>query len=585
MVEGVEQLEIYFGRYLPQFFYALLAPITLFFVILPYSFKAALILLICVPLIPISIIAIMKIAKRILKNYWKSYSNLGGTFLENLQGLTTLKVFNQDEARHNKMNQEAESFRVMTMKVLSMQLNSINIMDLVAFGGAALGTIVALLEYRSGQISVGHLIVIILLSAEFFIPMRLLGSFFHIAMNGMKIAKRILKNYWKSYSNLGGTFLENLQGLTTLKVFNQDEARHNKMNQEAESFRVMTMKVLSMQLNSINIMDLVAFGGAAIGTIVALLEYRSGQISVGHLIVIILLSAEFFIPMRLLGSFFHIAMNGMAASDRIFKVLDTPEIEEKNTGHLDPNMPLSLDHVDFSYDEQRPILKDVSLTILPGQLTAIVGESGSGKSTIASLLLKNYTPQKGKLSWGHTSYSEISSPKLYEHLSLVSTNSYILGTTIRENLLMARPHATQDEIQNALQLAQLDSFIASLKEGLDTPVGEGGSLLSGGQKQRLALARAILANRDLMIFDEATSNVDVESEEAIWQAIYELAKTKTVLVISHRLASIKAAHSIYVMKQGCIVEKGTHEQLYLNQGEYFQMVNKQNELEQVREVL
>lgn len=429
MVEGVEQLEIYFGRYLPQFFYALLAPITLFFVILPYSFKAALILLICVPLIPVSIIAIMK------------------------------------------------------------------------------------------------------------------------------IAKRILKNYWKSYSNLGGTFLENLQGLTTLKVFNQDEARHNKMNQEAESFRVMTMKVLSMQLNSINIMDLVAFGGAAIGTIVALLEYRSGQISVGHLIVIILLSAEFFIPMRLLGSFFHIAMNGMAASDRIFKVLDTPEIEEKNTGHLDPHMPLSLEHVDFSYDEQRPILKDVSLTILPGQLTAIVGESGSGKSTIASLLLKNYTPQKGKLSWGHTSYSEISSPKLYEHLSLVSTNSYILGTTIRENLLMARPHATQDEIQNALQLAQLDSFIASLKEGLDTPVGEGGSLLSGGQKQRLALARAILANRDLMIFDEATSNVDVESEEAIWQAIYELAKTKTVLVISHRLASIKAAHSIYVMKQGCIVEK------------------------------
>ena len=429
MVEGVEQLEIYFGRYLPQFFYALLAPITLFFVILPYSFKAALILLICVPLIPVSIIAIMK------------------------------------------------------------------------------------------------------------------------------IAKRILKNYWKSYSNLGGTFLENLQGLTTLKVFNQDEARHNKMNQEAESFRVMTMKVLSMQLNSINIMDLVAFGGAAIGTIVALLEYRSGQISVGHLIVIILLSAEFFIPMRLLGSFFHIAMNGMAASDRIFKVLDTPEIEEKNTGHLDPHMPLSLEHVDFSYDEQRPILKDVSLTILPGQLTAIVGESGSGKSTIASLLLKNYTPQKGKLSWGHTSYSEISSPKLYEHLSLVSTNSYILGTTIRENLLMARPHATQDEIQNALQLAQLDSFIVSLKEGLDTPVGEGGSLLSGGQKQRLALARAILANRDLMIFDEATSNVDVESEEAIWQAIYELAKTKTVLVISHRLASIKAAHSIYVMKQGCIVEK------------------------------
>ena len=459
MVEGVEQLEIYFGRYLPQFFYALLAPITLFFVILPYSFKAALILLICVPLIPMSIIAIMKIAKRILKSYWKSYSNLGGTFLENLQGLTTLKVFNQDGVRHEKMNQDAESFRVMTMKVLSMQLNSINIMDLVAFGGSAAGTIVALLEYQNGHISVGHLIVIILLSAEFFIPMRLLGSFFHIAMNGM------------------------------------------------------------------------------------------------------------------------------AASDRIFKVLDTPEPAETTSGSIEPSMPLSLSHVDFSYNAERPILKDVSLTIAPGKLTAIVGESGSGKSTVASLLMKNYIPQKGKLRWGHTSYDAISSRHLYEHLTLVSTNSYILGTTIKENLLMARPNATQGEIENALKLAQLDGFVRSLQEGLDTPVGEGGSFLSGGQKQRLALARAILADRDMMIFDEATSNVDVESEEAIWEAIYELAKTKTVLVISHRLASIKAADTIYVMKQGAVVENGTHESLYAAQGEYFQMVNKQDELEQVREVV
>lgn len=459
MVEGVEQLEIYFGRYLPQFFYALLAPITLFFVILPYSFKAALILLICVPLIPMSIIAIMKIAKRILKSYWKSYSNLGGTFLENLQGLTTLKVFNQDGVRHEKMNQDAESFRVMTMKVLSMQLNSINIMDLVAFGGSAAGTIVALLEYQNGHISVGHLIVIILLSAEFFIPMRLLGSFFHIAMNGM------------------------------------------------------------------------------------------------------------------------------AASDRIFKVLDTPETTEQTSGSIKPSMPLSLNHVDFSYNAERPILKDVSLTITPGKLTAIVGESGSGKSTVASLLMKNYMPQKGELRWGNTSYDAISSNHLYEHLTLVSTNSYILGTTIKENLLMARPNATQKEIENALKLAQLDGFVRSLQEGLDTPVGEGGSFLSGGQKQRLALARAILADRDMMIFDEATSNVDVESEEAIWHAIYELAKTKTVLVISHRLASIKAADTIYVMKQGAVVENGTHQSLYDAKGEYFQMVNKQDELEQVREVV
>ncbi|WP_053986016.1 ABC transporter ATP-binding protein/permease [Niameybacter massiliensis] len=458
MVEGVEQLEVYFGRYLPQFFYALLAPLTLFVVILPYSFKAALILLISVPLIPISIIAIMKIAKRILKNYWKSYSNLGGTFLENLQGLTTLKVFNQDEERHQKMNQEAEDFRIMTMKVLSMQLNSINIMDLVAFGGAAAGTITALIQYSRGEILVGHLLIITLLSAEFFIPMRLLGSYFHIAMNGM------------------------------------------------------------------------------------------------------------------------------AASDRIFKVLDAKEPEEVEKSTIKVEESIALENVEFSYDETRPILKQVSLAIKPTNLTAIVGESGSGKSTVASLLMKTYKVHKGNIKWGEVNFNDISSSQLYNHMTLVSTNSYIMGTTIRENLLMAKLNVTDEEIKVALELAQLSEFVSSLKEGLDTPVGEGGNLLSGGQKQRLALARAILANREVMIFDEATSNIDIESEEAIWKAIHELAKTKAVLVISHRLVNVKHADCIYVMKQGEVVESGTHESLYANQSEYFRMVNKQNELEQVREV-
>ena len=458
MVEGVEQLEVYFGRYLPQFFYALLAPLTLFVVILPYSFKAALILLISVPLIPISIIAIMKIAKRILKNYWKSYSNLGGTFLENLQGLTTLKVFNQDEERHQKMNQEAEDFRIMTMKVLSMQLNSINIMDLVAFGGAAAGTITALIQYSRGEILVGHLLIITLLSAEFFIPMRLLGSYFHIAMNGM------------------------------------------------------------------------------------------------------------------------------AASDRIFKVLDAKEPEEVEKSTIKVEESIVLENVEFSYDETRPILKQVSLAIKPTNLTAIVGESGSGKSTVASLLMKTYKVHKGNIKWGEVKFNDISSSQLYNHMTLVSTNSYIMGTTIRENLLMAKLNATDEQIKVALELAQLSEFVSSLKEGLDTPVGESGNLLSGGQKQRLALARAILANREVMIFDEATSNIDIESEEAIWKAIHELAKTKAVLVISHRLVNVKHADCIYVMKQGEVVESGTHESLYANQSEYFRMVNKQNELEQVREV-
>lgn len=459
MVEGVEQLEIYFGRYLPQLIYALLAPITLFVVVMTISWKAATVLLICVPLIPISIIAIMKFAKRILKKYWNSYANLGGTFLENLQGLTTLKVFDQDEQYHQKMNEEAENFRVMTMKVLSMQLNSINIMDLVAFGGAAAGTIIALMQFARGEILVGDLLVIILLSAEFFIPMRLLGSYFHIAMNGM------------------------------------------------------------------------------------------------------------------------------TASDRIFKVLDSEErIDGKKETRLKEN-PIVLENVDFSYEKGRQILKQVNMEITPGGLTAIVGESGSGKSTVASLLLRSYDVQKGCIYWGESKLSDISYASLYEQMNLVSTNSYIFNGSIKDNLLMGNPKATDLDVKNALERTKLMKFVEGLAQGIDTLVGEGGGLLSGGQKQRLALARAILADREVMIFDEATSNIDVESEEAIWEVIYELAKEKTIIVISHRLANVREAKKIYVMKEGQVVEQGTHDELYRAKQVYYSMVEKQNELETIREVI
>ena len=459
MVEGVEQLEIYFGRYLPQLIYALLAPITLFVVVMTISWKAATVLLICVPLIPVSIIAIMKFAKRILKKYWNSYANLGGTFLENLQGLTTLKVFDQDEQYHQKMNEEAENFRVMTMKVLSMQLNSINIMDLVAFGGAAAGTIIALMQFARGEILVGDLLVIILLSAEFFIPMRLLGSYFHIAMNGM------------------------------------------------------------------------------------------------------------------------------TASDRIFKVLDSEErIDGKKENRLKEN-PIVLENVDFSYEKGRQILKQVNMEITPGGLTAIVGESGSGKSTVASLLLRSYDVQKGCIYWGESKLSDISYASLYEQMNLVSTNSYIFNGSIKDNLLMGNPKATDLDVKNALERTKLMKFVEGLAQGIDTLVGEGGGLLSGGQKQRLALARAILADREVMIFDEATSNVDVESEEAIWEVIYELAKEKTIIVISHRLANVREAKKIYVMKEGQVVEQGTHDELYRAKQVYYSMVEKQNELETIREVI
>lgn len=459
-IEGVEQLEIYFGKYIPQFFYSLLAPITLFVCLSFISFKAALVFMLGVPLIPLSIIAIMK------------------------------------------------------------------------------------------------------------------------------VAKRILKAYWNNYANLGETFLENLQGLTTLKVYNQDERKHQEMNEEAEGFRQITMKVLSMQLNSINVMDLIAFGGSAIGTIVALYEFKRGMLQVGDLIVIILLSSEFFIPLRLLGSYFHIAMNGMAASDRIFALLDAPE-EEEGALEMMPSSPqtvIQLSHLNFSYDGERQVLQDISLDLKSGGLTAIVGESGSGKSTIASLLLAQRRVANGSILINNLPLSDVRKEELYRYVSLVSAHSHIFKGTIRENLLMAREGVTTDEMMQALRTARLESFVMQLPQGLDTEVLDNGSSLSGGQKQRLALARVILADRPVIIFDEATSNIDVESEEAIWESIYELAKQKTVLVISHRLASVKEAKVIYVLNEGQLVESGTHHELMHRGGHYTRMVEKQHQLESMREV-
>ncbi|HAX73355.1 MAG TPA: cysteine ABC transporter ATP-binding protein [Firmicutes bacterium] len=459
-IEGIEQLEIYFGRYLPQFFYAMLAPLTLFVVISFISFKAAIVFMLCVPLIPISIITIMK------------------------------------------------------------------------------------------------------------------------------LAKRILKEYWNNYANLGDRFLENLQGLTTLKVFDQDEMKHQEMNEEAERFRKITMKVLSMQLNSINIMDLIAFGGSAVGTIVALYEFKNGQLGVGDLIVIILLSSEFFIPLRLLGSYFHIAMNGMAASDRIFEILDTEEPVKgtKSVFKQDQAIDVSIRNATFSYDSQKDALKDISMEMKPGHVTAIVGESGSGKSTLASLLMAQHELSSGEILFNGVSIKDIDPVNLYSHVGLVSAHSHIFKGTIRENLLVAAPNATSNELSLALSTARLDEFVALLPHGLDTIVLENGSNLSGGQKQRLALARLILANRQMIIFDEATSNIDVESEEAIWEAIYELGKTKTIVVISHRLASVRDANQIYVLNSGELLESGIHEQLMSATGKYAEMVGYQAALETIREV-
>lgn len=455
-VEGVEALEIYFSKYLPQVFYALLAPITLFAFIAFISVKAAIVFILSVPLIPISIICIMKIAKKVLKNYWNVYSDLGETFLENLQGLTTLKVFNIDE---------------------------------------------------------------------------------HV---------------------------------------------HKEMNEEAENFRKITMKVLSMQLNSITIMDLVAFGGAALGTIVALYEFKAGSINLGQVIIILLLSSEFFIPLRLLGSFFHIAMNGMAACDKIFTLLDADErekpqvIEEEQYGY---KTFIKVKEVTFSYDGEREVIKNLSMDIPANSFIAIVGQSGSGKSTIASLILNNYEVQKGKILFNGININDLSFDEIYSKIALISTNSYIFNGTILDNLLVGNRNASEEQIIKALKMANLYNFVNSLDNKLETNVGEGGSLLSGGQKQRLALARAILSDREIMIFDEATSNIDVESEELIWKSINELAKKKTVIVISHRLSNVVNADNIYVLNKGQLIENGNHEQLMKNEGQYFHMVKEQERLE------
>lgn len=451
-VEGVEQLETYFGRYLPQFFYSLLAPITLFAVLSFISWKASLVLLICVPLIPLSIVAVQKFAKRLLKKYWGSYTELGDSFLENLQGLTTLKIYQSDERKAKEMDEEAEKFRRITMKVLTMQLNSISVMDLVAYGGAAIGMIVVVREYIDGSLG---------------------------------------------------------------------------------------------------------FAGA---------------------FAILLLAAEFFIPLRLLGSFFHIAMNGMAASDKIFRLLDMPERELGTEELSGEELDINFENISFSYEKERPILKDVSFHIPKGQFVSLVGESGCGKSTIASLILGRNRQYQGKILLGGMDLKNIKEKSLMVHITLVRHNSYLFKGTVEENLLMGNPNATQEQMIEVLKKVNLWEFLNG-QEGLCTKLAEKGSNFSGGQCQRLCIARALLHNTEIYIFDEAASNIDVESEEIIMDLIRQLAETKTVLLISHRLANVKKSHCIYVLSEGKIVEKGTHRELMEQSGVYKEMYRTQKNLE------
>ena len=455
--EGIESLDNYFGKYLPQLFYAMLAPVSLFAALSFISIRVSMILLVCVPLIPLSIVAFMRIAKRLMKRYWNVYTDLGDTFLENLQGLTTLKLFGADAKKHQEMNAQSEKFRRITMKVLSTQLHSITLMDILAYGGAAMGGIIALLEYREGAISMGGLITIVLLSAEFFLPLRMLGSFFHVATTSM------------------------------------------------------------------------------------------------------------------------------AASDKIFELLDIPE-KEDGTVSIDGIDRISFHHVDFCYEEDRRTLNDICMEIHNNDYIAVVGESGSGKSTLAALIMRMQRAGAGSVLVDGCDIQSFKNIALMQNIGLLSTNSHIFGGTIRDNLLIAAPEATARQMESALRQAQLLPFVKELQKGLDTDVGEEGALLSGGQKQRLALARMLLADRPVMILDEATSNIDCESEEMIWRSIRELKGKKTIIVISHRLATVRDADRIYVMKDGAIAQRGAHEELLAIQGVYYDMWTAQTELESIREV-
>ncbi|EHL10657.1 hypothetical protein HMPREF9629_00872 [Peptoanaerobacter stomatis] len=449
--EGIEQMEIYFSRYLPQFFYSLIAPLTLFIVISVLSIKTALVLMLCVPLIPLSIIAVQRFAKKLFAKYWGKYTKLGDDFYENLQGLTTLKIYGADERQQKKMNDNAENFRKITMSVLVMQLNSVSLMDLIAYMGAALGVIFATIELINGRVNIGQ---------AFFIMM---------------------------------------------------------------------------------------------------------------------ISSEFFIPLRILGSFFHIAMNGMSASDRLFTILDMPE-DNGDKQDVEEFADIEVKNLSFSYNEQRTVLQDVNTVIKKGSFVGIVGESGSGKSTLANLLTLQYRHYTGDILVGDVQIKDISSSSLWNNICLVKNENYIFKGTVRENLIIAKKSCNDKDMIDVLQRVNLWDFLQT-KEGLDTKLAENASNLSGGQKQRLAIARALLKDVNIYIFDEATSNIDVESEEIILDCINSLKKKKTILLISHRLENVKQADNILVFEEGKLVEQGNLNQLLENKEQFYTLYTKQQDLE------
>ena len=449
-MEGIEQLDLYYSSYIPQFFYAMLAPIILFFVTVGIDWRVAVVLLCCVPLIPVSIAAVSKYAKKIFAKYWGKYTSMGDSFLDSVQGLRELKIFRADAAQHVKMNENAEEFRRITMKVLVMQLASTTIMDIVAYGGAGLG----------------------------------------IAFAVTGVANR---------------------GLSPVSA-----------------------------------------------------------------LFLVLVAVDFFLPLRAFGSAFHVAMNGASAGKKILSLLAQPDPvwgEEKLS-----NTELKLENIIFSYNGERDVLKNVTMTFPEKGMTSIVGESGCGKSTAVGLLYGALRPKSGKVTAGGKPLESLSREEYYSKLAVVSYNTYIFNTTVRENFRLAKGNVTDDEIFAALEKVNLADFIRG-NGGLDKEISEDGSNISGGQKQRLALAVNLVADKSVYIFDEATSNIDIESEAVIMRNIKMLSEKKNVIVISHRLENVVPSDRIYYMENGEVKEVGTHSELMASQGGYAALYTAQKKLE------
>lgn len=450
-MEGVEQLDLYYSSYIPQFFYAMLAPFILFSITVWIEWRVAVVLLCCVPLIPVSIIAISKYAKKIFATYWGKYTSMGDSFLDSVQGLKELKIFKADEAQHTKMNETSEEFRKITMKVLVMQLASTTIMDLVAYGGAGIGVAMAILS------------------------------------------------------------------------------------------------VIKWELAPIAALFL------------------------------ILVAVDFFLPLRAFGSAFHVAMNGASAGKKILSLLEQPDPvwgEETVT-----DTEIKVENVTFSYDGKRDVLKNVSMTFPKTGMTAIVGESGCGKSTVVNMLFGAFRPKSGSVTVGGKELESLSRESYYSHLAVVSYNTYIFNETVRANFMLANKAVTDEEIYGALEKMNLADFIRE-NGGLDKVITEDAANISGGQKQRLALAVNLVAHKDIYVFDEATSNIDIESEAIIMANIKALSREKAVVVISHRLANVTPADLIYYMESGELKESGTHSELMERNSGYAKLYTTQKNLEE-----